>query len=128
MRKCYKGDEQKYEKLIQNLSSQLRPTGKHQYKNILIDLIDVKLEEPESAVTDMFDNHNRIRSIKCYEDVGFSKCSVSGRYIILQFDSFSAAKKTLETFKSDEWFGISLYWMDLHLNVIAEASDGKSDF
>lgn len=46
MKKVYKGDQQKYEKLIQNLSSQLRPTGKHEYKNILIDLIDVKLKEP----------------------------------------------------------------------------------
>jgi hypothetical protein len=31
--------------------------------------------------------------------------------MVLDFDSFSAAKKTLETFKSEEWFGIKKYWM-----------------
>jgi|LakMenE18May11ns_1017448.scaffolds.fasta_scaffold8913111_1 hypothetical protein len=43
MKNIYKGDMQKYEKLIQNLSSQLSPTGKHEYKYILIDLVDLKL-------------------------------------------------------------------------------------
>ena len=43
MKPIYKGDKQKYEKLIKNLASQLRPTGKHCYKNILIDLVDIRL-------------------------------------------------------------------------------------
>lgn len=46
MRPVYKGDKQKYEKLIKNLAAQLRPTGKHSYRNILIDLVDIRLENP----------------------------------------------------------------------------------
>lgn len=42
MKPAYRGDKQKYDKLIKNLTAQLRPTGKHDYKNILIDLVDMR--------------------------------------------------------------------------------------
>ena len=45
--KCiYSGDKTKYEKLMANLATQIKPTLKHEYKNILIDLISAKLEDP----------------------------------------------------------------------------------
>lgn len=45
--KCiYNGDKTKYEKLMANLATQVKPTLKHEYKNILIDLISAKLEDP----------------------------------------------------------------------------------
>lgn len=43
----------------------------------------------------MFENSSRIRSVECYENLGFTIPNMQGRYILLQFDSFSAAKKTL---------------------------------
>ncbi len=47
--------------------------------------------------------------------------------MVLDFDSFSAAKKTLETFKSEEWFGIKKYWMRGNM-VTCQATDGRQDF
>lgn len=45
--KCiYSGDKTKYEKLIANLATQVKPTLKHEYKNILIDLMNLRLEDP----------------------------------------------------------------------------------
>lgn len=44
------------------------------------------------------------------------------------FDSFSAAKKTLDTFDYAEWFAFDKYWMDTDLYLVCEASDGKEDF
>jgi hypothetical protein len=41
-----------------------------------------------------------------------------GRYVLLQFDSFSAAKKTLETFKEEEWFAINKFWIDSSLHIV----------
>ena len=66
MRAIYKGDLQKYQKLILNLSSQLRPTGKHVYKNILIDLVDIKLEKGEKEILEMFENNSRIKNMSFY--------------------------------------------------------------
>lgn len=42
MRPVYKGEKQKYDRLIKNLQHQLKPTGKHDYTNILIDLVDIR--------------------------------------------------------------------------------------
>lgn len=52
----------------------------------------------------------------------------SGRYIKIYFDSFSAAKKTLETFIEEQWFGLNKYWLDVDNNLVAECYDGQSDF
>lgn len=43
----------------------------------------------------MFSNCSRIKQMGCFEDLGFNFPSKNGRYIVLQFDSFSAAKKTM---------------------------------
>jgi hypothetical protein len=50
-----------------------------------------------------------------------------GKWILFEFESFSAAKKTLEKFKFDEWFGIKKYWMRGNL-ITCEANDGREDF
>lgn len=43
MKHIYRGDRVKYEKLINNLSAQIRPTMKHECKNLLFDLVDAKI-------------------------------------------------------------------------------------
>jgi hypothetical protein len=128
MREVYKGDLDKYDHLIKNLAQQLKPTGRHQYRNILIDLLDLRLANPHSEIPEMFCNSSRIRSIEGFDDLGFTAKSHRGRYFLLGFDSFSAAKKTLETFKEEEWFGVNKFWIDSSLHIVAEALNGKGDF
>jgi len=47
----------------------------------------------------------------------------------VEFESFSAAKKTLESFNFDEWFGSNLYWVNMtNMRIVCSAFDGKNDF
>ena len=46
----------------------------------------------------------------------------------MNFDSFSAAKKTIETFEESEWFGIDKYWLSVGYEIVVEAKDGKREF
>jgi len=49
--------------------------------------------------------------------------------LLVEFESFSAAKKTLESFYFDEWFGSNLYWVNMtNMRIVCSASDGKRDF
>ena len=45
----------------------------------------------------------------------------------MNFDSFSAAKKTIETFEESEWFGIDKYWLSVDYEIGWEAKDGRSE-
>lgn len=72
MKSTYKGDMTKYNKLKQNLQSQIEPTGKHEYKNILIDLVDIKLKDPVPDTLNMFGNSSRIKGVRCYSSLGFA--------------------------------------------------------
>jgi len=48
---------------------------------------------------------------------------------LVEFESFSAAKKTLESFYFDEWFASNLYWVNMtNMRIVCSASDGKKDF
>jgi len=49
--------------------------------------------------------------------------------ILVEFESFSAAKKTLESYIFEEWFGSNLYWVNYKtMRIICGAFDGKKDF
>jgi hypothetical protein len=49
--------------------------------------------------------------------------------LLIEFDSFSAAKKTLETFFFDEWFSSNLYWVDdSKMRIECAAVFGNKDF
>ena len=50
-----------------------------------------------------------------------------GKWFLFEFDSFSAAKKTLEKFRFEEWFGINKFWVKGSL-IACEATDGREDF
>jgi hypothetical protein len=48
---------------------------------------------------------------------------------LVEFESFSAAKKTLESFYLDELFGSNLYWVNSEdMRIVCAAMDGKYDF
>ena len=76
----------------------------------------------------MFTNTSRIRKIRVYKSLDFSQESEkTGKWLILDFDSFSAGKKTLEKFIETEWFGINKFWLKGDL-VTCLATDGREDF
>ena len=50
-----------------------------------------------------------------------------GSYLVVEFKSFSGAKKALESF-SPEWFAIDRYWLGDDWTVIWEVGDGRKEF
>ena len=90
----------KYENLLQNLKKQLKPTGKVLCKRILLTNIDADMTEKE--IYDMFENSSRIQEIYFSSYLHFVKeinPLLKKKYCLVCFESFSAAKKTVETFK-----------------------------
>ena len=82
-----------------------------------------------NLLEEMFENLSRLKEYKVYSSLDFSSAEKNeiGKYAILNFESFSAAKKTLEKFKFAEWFGIGKFWMK-DGEIVCEAEDGKKDF
>lgn len=89
----------KYDNLIENLSRQVQlPSGKNLNKYVL--LLNMERESTQDDVKKLFTNSSRILNIKFYKDLSFSKLS-SIEYIpciIVEFATYSAAKKTVDTF------------------------------
>ena len=79
-------------------------------------------------IKQMFDNLDRVIGLGVFINLDFSRCSANrGRWLVLDFQSFSAAKKTLETFDADTWFGINKYWLR-EGQVVCEATGQREDF
>lgn len=88
----------KYQNLIKNFRNQEHlPTGKHHLKSLLIDVRNLNIKDfnAKELIEEIFENTMRIRKISCYDELGFVEPKESGKYIIIEFNSFSAAKKTL---------------------------------
>ena len=111
MRQYYIGDMPKYDRLIETLGRQVIPSGKHECKSLLFELPH-KEKPTKEFLSILFKAPQRIKKVKVFNHLAFSlEPDSEGRWMVLEFDSFSAAKKTIETFKSEEWFGIKKYWM-----------------
>lgn len=130
MRHCYNGDIKKYDRLMQNFELQLKPTGKHNYTKLLLNLHEAAswIVDHEAKVASMFGNSSRIRIIERFKTLALRNPSTQGQYILITFDTFSGAKKTLETFDSSQWFAIDKYWVDNRNGVVAQAENSRSDF
>ena len=73
----------------------------------------------------MFVNTTRIKGVKAYSDLNLEKNSKKqGKWFVLDFESFSAGKKTLEKFMQEDWFGINKFWLKGNLAVCL-ATDGR---
>ena len=95
VRNHYRGDLLKYDRLLTTLQKQLEPSGKHNCKNILLELPDT-VEPTLEFLATLFVNSSRIKAARAYTNLDFKQSpSKLGKWIVLDFDSFSAAKKTL---------------------------------
>jgi hypothetical protein len=61
----------------------------------LIDLVDIQLYDPQAEIKEMFGNFSRVKQLRFFKRLGFTSEFSKGRYVVLEFDSFSAAKKTI---------------------------------
>ena len=77
------------------------------------------MEDQQRFIEVIFLNPSRIRNIQRFNTLAFDSESQKGKYLLLAFDTFSAAKKTLETFQDANWFGIDKYWVDTRDFIVA---------
>jgi hypothetical protein len=133
----YEGNKEKYLRLRDNLQVQINPTGKHLCRYILVEGVseDIRrLESEEQVKSALFRCPKRIKKLSFLQDFSLAGpikvCPIGlAANILVEFESFSAAKKTLETFLFDEWFASDLYWVNgATMRIACVASDGKKDF
>lgn len=126
-RPFYRGDLNKFDRLLVTLERQINPSGKHHCKRILFELPAFMESTPELLKT-MFSNTSRVKGYNVYSNLNFDQePEQKGKWLILDFDSFSAGKKTLEKFVEEDWFGVNKFWMKGNL-VVCLATDGREDF
>ncbi|CAG9315382.1 unnamed protein product [Blepharisma stoltei] len=99
----FSNDASKYENLLESLKKQVVPTGNSLNKTIKIS--GTKLPMTTDFVKSLFSNFSRIKSIEVKDD-----------YAILNFSSHSAARKTIETFRSEE--SLNLEWINSNGDII----------
>lgn len=87
----FSNDLTRYENLLVSLKKQVVPTGNSLNKTIKISQSKVPLDA--ERVKSLFSNTSRIKSIEVKES-----------YAIVNFSSHSAARKTIETYRSEESF------------------------
>ena len=99
----YEGNKEKYLRLRDNLQIQINPTGKHLYRYILVENLseDIKrLGCEEHVKTALFKSPKRIKKLYFLQDFSLADptqvCRIGlAANILIEFESFSAAKKTL---------------------------------
>lgn len=69
-RSYYRGDLQKFDRLLTTLQKQLEPSGKHHCKNILLELPD-PVEPSPALLSTLFTNTTRIKGAKAYSHLNF---------------------------------------------------------
>lgn len=94
-------------------------------KFLLLDLKEEGGAPSKEDIQRMFRNASRIESIGFYDSLALDQSQECGRYGLLSFQSYSSAKKTLETLRGDF---AKVYWVNVNRLVVAEAKHQDSHF
>lgn len=105
-------DLTRYENLLKNLQKQIFPSQNSYNKSVKISGLGLMADE--LTIRGMFENPSRILHIEIY-DVSDS----NQKYGIIRFASHSAARKTLEGFRSSRH---KLEWMSLNGEITGEVN------
>ena len=68
----YVGDINKYNHLIETLSKQIEPSGKHHCKSLLFELPEPR-KTPMEFVAEMFGNITRVKRVRVYENLDLDR-------------------------------------------------------
>jgi hypothetical protein len=122
MRPRIRGDLKKYDNLLHNLSRQIVPSGKFLNKSLL--LVDCPLATAD--VLRLFEKASRVEEVLWFEDLALDPPLAEGRHALVRFQSYSSAKKTLETVLPGTQG--QMFWVNVNMLLVAMAYPLDTNF